>query len=67
MQLAELGIFDLVISLGETHLSQDDEQATRRDFLYYATGGTGAVVVGAAVWPLINQMNPSADVRPFLL
>jgi ubiquinol-cytochrome c reductase iron-sulfur subunit len=44
-------------------LSQDDEQATRRDFLYYATGGTGAVVVGAAVWPLINQMNPSADVQ----
>ena len=63
MQLAELGMFDLVISLGETHLSQDDEQATRRDFLYYATGGTGAVVVGAAVWPLINQMNPSADVQ----
>ena len=63
MQLAELGIFDLVISLGETHLSQDDEQATRRDFLYYATGGTGAVVVGAAVWPLVNQMNPSADVQ----
>ena len=44
-------------------MSQDDEQATRRDFLYYATGGTGAVVVGAAVWPLVNQMNPSADVQ----
>ncbi len=35
----------------------------RRDFLYCATAGTGAVAVGAAVWPLINQMNPSADVR----
>ena len=35
----------------------------RRDFLYYATAGTGAVAVGAAVWPLLNQMNPSADVR----
>ena len=35
----------------------------RRDFLHYATAGTGAVAVGAAVWPLINQMNPSADVR----
>jgi len=34
----------------------------RRDFLYYATAGAGAVGVGAAVWPLINQMNPSADV-----
>ena len=44
-------------------MSQDDVQATRRDFLYYATGGTGAVVVGAAVWPLVNQMNPSADVQ----
>ena len=44
-------------------MSQDDEKATRRDFLYYATGGTGAVVVGAAVWPLVNQMNPSADVQ----
>jgi ubiquinol-cytochrome c reductase iron-sulfur subunit len=38
-------------------------QATRRDFLYYATAGAGAVLAGAAVWPLINQMNPSADVR----
>lgn len=34
----------------------------RRDFLYYATAGTGVVAVGAAVWPLINQMNPSANV-----
>ena len=36
--------------------------AERRDFLYYATTGTGAVAAGAAVWPLINSMNPSADV-----
>lgn len=41
----------------------DDHQGTRRDFLYYATAGTGAVVTGAAVWPLVNQMNPSADVQ----
>ena len=34
----------------------------RRDFLYYATASTGAVAAGAAVWPLINSMNPSADV-----
>ncbi|MYE36632.1 MAG: ubiquinol-cytochrome c reductase iron-sulfur subunit [Rhodobacteraceae bacterium] len=38
-------------------------KATRRDFLYYATAGTGAVAGGAAVWPLIDQMNPSADVQ----
>ena len=40
----------------------DDHEGTRRDFLYYATAGAGAVATGAAVWPLINQMNPSADV-----
>ncbi len=34
----------------------------RRDFLYYATAGAGAVAAGAAVWPLIDSMNPSADV-----
>ncbi|MGJ5619107.1 ubiquinol-cytochrome c reductase iron-sulfur subunit [Sulfitobacter sp. MF3-043] len=34
----------------------------RRDFLYFATSGAGAIAVSAAVWPLINQMNPSADV-----
>ncbi|SEN30359.1 ubiquinol-cytochrome c reductase iron-sulfur subunit [Palleronia pelagia] len=41
----------------------DDHGETRRDFLYYATAGAGAVVTGAAVWPLVNQMNPSADVQ----
>ena len=48
---------------GESIVSQaDDTAGNRRDFLYYATAGTGAVAVGAAVWPLVNQMNPSADV-----
>lgn len=41
----------------------DDHEGTRRDFLYYATAGAGAVTAGAAVWPLVNQMNPSADVK----
>ncbi len=41
----------------------EDHEGTRRDFLYYATAGTGIVATGAAVWPLINQMNPSADVQ----
>ena len=45
-------------------MSQAEEHAgTRRDFLYYATAGAGAVATGAAVWPLVNQMNPSADVQ----
>jgi len=41
----------------------EEPAGTRRDFLYYATAGAGAVAVGAATWPLINQMNPSADVQ----
>ncbi|WP_298437338.1 ubiquinol-cytochrome c reductase iron-sulfur subunit [uncultured Jannaschia sp.] len=41
----------------------DDHAGTRRDFLYYATAGMGAVATGFAVWPLVNQMNPSADVE----
>jgi ubiquinol-cytochrome c reductase iron-sulfur subunit len=49
---------------GEDLVSQaEDNAGTRRDFLFYATAGAGAVATGAAVWPLINQMNPSADVR----
>ena len=40
----------------------DEHQGTRRDFLYYATAGAATVATAAAVWPLINQMNPSADV-----
>jgi len=49
-------------------VSQADSHAdhgggpTRREFLYVATGAAGAVGVGAAVWPLIDQMNPSKDV-----
>ncbi len=41
----------------------DDLEGTRRDFLYYATAGAGTVATGAAVWPLIHQMNPSLDVQ----
>lgn len=43
--------------------TETGEGATRRDFLYYAAAGAAAVAGGAAVWPLINQMNPSADVQ----
>lgn len=40
--------------------SQDGE--TRRDFLYLVAGAMGAVGTGAIAWPLVNSMNPSADV-----
>lgn len=34
---------------------------TRRDFLHIATGAVGTVGAAAAFWPLIDQMNPAAD------
>ena len=49
------------MSQADNHADHDGE-ATRRQFLYIATGAAGAVGVGAAVWPLIDQMNPSKDV-----
>ena len=37
-------------------------EPTRRDFLYVATVSAGAVGAAAALWPFIDQMNPSAAV-----
>ena len=39
------------------------KEPSRRDFIYVATAAAGAVTTAAAVWPLIDQMNPSADVQ----
>lgn len=41
----------------------EEQSNSRRDFLYVATGAAGAIAGGAMVWPLVNQMNPSADVQ----
>ncbi len=35
---------------------------SRRDFLYLSTAAVGAVGTALAVWPLIDSMNPAADV-----
>jgi ubiquinol-cytochrome c reductase iron-sulfur subunit len=37
-------------------------EPTRRDFIYVATGAVGAAAVVLAAVPVIDQMNPSADV-----
>jgi ubiquinol-cytochrome c reductase iron-sulfur subunit len=39
-----------------------EEGATKRDFLKLVTGATAAVGIGAIIWPLVDMMNPSADV-----
>ena len=35
----------------------------RRSFLFTATYTIGAVGLGAAVWPFVDQMNPDASVK----
>jgi ubiquinol-cytochrome c reductase iron-sulfur subunit len=42
--------------------ASSESAGTRRDFLYLATGAVTAAGVAAVAWPLIDQMNPSADV-----
>src|SRR3546814_4103554 len=44
-----------------TH-AQAGSGETRRDFLYLAAVGMGAVGTACVVWPLIDTMNPSAEV-----
>ncbi|HVZ99980.1 MAG TPA: ubiquinol-cytochrome c reductase iron-sulfur subunit [Caulobacterales bacterium] len=39
------------------------EEATRRDFIFIATGAVAAVGAAATVWPFIDQMNPASDTR----
>ncbi len=39
-----------------------EREVTRRDFLYIATGAVAAVGAALAVWPFIDQMEPSSDV-----
>ena len=38
-------------------------QSERREFLFTVTYTVGAVGVGAAIWPLIDQMNPDSSVK----
>lgn len=45
-------------------MSQVSNQKSRRDLLFLGAGGATAVVAGAnIVWPAVNQMSASADVR----
>ena len=41
----------------------DQKKTKRRDFIFTASYTLGVVGVGAAVWPLIDQMNPDASVK----
>jgi ubiquinol-cytochrome c reductase iron-sulfur subunit len=41
--------------------SHGEHDGTRRDFLMMAAGGMAAVGAGAAIWPLVDSLNPAAD------
>ena len=41
----------------------EEKKPKRRDFLFTASYALGAVGVGAAVWPLVDQMNPDQSVK----
>ncbi len=41
----------------------DQKKTKRRDFLFTASYALGAVGVGTAVWPLVDQMNPDKSVK----
>ena len=42
--------------------NKSKNDSSRRDFIHITSGVTVATALGAAVWPLVDQMNPSADV-----
>jgi len=51
------------VSIKVVDKEQKKETSERRDFLFTASYALGAVGVGAAMWPLIDQMNPDASVK----
>ncbi len=40
-----------------------NSKGSRREFIHQASGSMGVIALGAAGWPLIDQMNPSKDVE----
>jgi ubiquinol-cytochrome c reductase iron-sulfur subunit len=49
------------MSSASTVSSETPAKPTRRDFLYVMTGAVGTAAVVAAIWPLVDQMNPDAS------
>jgi ubiquinol-cytochrome c reductase iron-sulfur subunit len=45
----------------ESVADQRDGGATRRDFIYIATGAFAAIGAAAAMWPVVDQWNPDAS------
>ena len=53
---------ETVVHSGVPEASHAEGEGQRRDFLKLVTGATAVVGLGAVAWPLVDMMNPSADV-----
>jgi len=59
-QFFQFQVFQFQVSrVDPVAATTSDAGTTRRDFLYVASGAVGAVGATVAVWPFIDQMNPS--------
>jgi ubiquinol-cytochrome c reductase iron-sulfur subunit len=55
-------VFEVPYGPSEDQTHPDDKEESRRDFLTLVAITAGLVGTGIAIWPLINSMNPSAEV-----
>ena len=48
--------------MSDDSLPDDPDKTTRRDFMTLTATGMTAVGAACAAWPLVDSLNPSADV-----
>jgi ubiquinol-cytochrome c reductase iron-sulfur subunit len=49
------------VTTSSSHEAPAGPHASRRDFIYVMTGAVAAAGTVAAIWPLVDQMNPDAS------
>lgn len=52
----------MTLDTAHAPLEDDPDDTPRREFLYLAAGTAAAVGATVATWPLIDNLNPSADI-----
>lgn len=63
MSIADAGKGPMAVPPFESGDGGPHPGTTRREFLYLAAGAMGALGTAVVIWPLIDSMNPAADVR----
>lgn len=49
--------------MSKEKIIKNKNSGNRREFIHQASGSMGIIALGAAAWPIIDQMNPSKDVK----